>query len=305
MATDQSAAFDIAQGLAPDCFRKAPLSVRPLTPIFGAEIQGATDIQDNPAWLARTVNQLWGQYGILLFRDAPMSEARQTEFSAMFGPLEIHGRREFNSPTHPELFYVTNRRDLGLPEDGLSNDELNWHSDQSYLPRPALGSLLLAVDVPTAGGDTWFADCAAAYDRLPPVTRARIANLRAIHDHNKVTQKHGMQINAFQTTRSSRIESHPIVRTHPITQRKSLYLAETVVTHIEGLNPAESEALLAELYDAMIAPELIYCHRWRAGDSILWDNARVIHRRDAFPPDQIRFMRRTTIRPPAEVSIPF
>jgi|SRR5579883_1508258 len=305
MAAMSSIAKDEAQGLDDGFYRAPPLSVRPLTPAFGAEIAGATGIPSGQPWLAKVLNQLWCQCGILLFRDCGFSEEGEVAFSRMFGELEIHGRHEYNSKTHPELLYVTNRRDLGLPEDALSNDELEWHTDQTYLPRPALGSLLYAVEVPAVGGDTYFADCAAAYDRLSARTKERIAGLRAVHDHSKVTAQYGVKVNEFQAKRSARVESHPVVRTHPITLRKSLYLASTVVTHIDGLPAAESDALLAELYAAMTAPDLVYRHHWRPGDAVLWDNARVTHRRDGFPADQVRFMRRTTIRPPAEISIPF
>jgi len=305
MTAPASIAKDDAQGVKSGLHRAAPLSVRPLTPVFGAEVIGATAVPPDQPWLGKVLNQLWFQSGILLFRDCDFSEASEVAFSRMFGELEIHGRHEYNSKTNPELLYVTNRRDLGLPEDALNNDDLEWHTDQTYLPRPALGSLLYAVEVPAEGGDTYWADCAAAYDRLPASTKARIAGLRAVHDHNRVTAQYGVKVNEFQTKRSARIESHPVVRTHPITLRKSLYLASTVVTHIEGLPESESDALLAELYAAMTAPDLVYRHRWRPGDAVLWDNARVIHRRDRFPADSVRFMRRTTIRPPAEISIPF
>ena len=305
MAGAVSVANDDAQGLGARFYHEAPLSVRPLTPVFGSEVVGATSIMGSPAWLERVLNQLWGRYGILLFRDCNFSEPGEVAFSRMFGELEIHGRHEYNSKTNPELLYVTNRRDLGLPDDAISNSELEWHTDQSYLPRPAMGSLLYAVEVPDEGGDTYWADTAAAYDRLPEKTKARIAGLRAVHNHGRVEAQYGVKINEFQAKRSSRIESHPVVRTHPITLRKTLYLASTVVTHIEGLPAAESDALLAELYAAMTEPDLVYRHRWRPGDAVLWDNARVIHRRDGFPEDKIRFMRRTTIRPPSEISIPF
>ena len=296
---------DESQGVGDGIYRKAPLAVRPLSPVFGAEVIGATGIAGNPPWLAKVLNQLWFQHGILLFRDLDFDEAGEVAFSRMFGELEVHGRQDFNSKDNPQLLYVTNRRDLGLPADALSNDDLEWHTDQTYLPRPALGSLLFAIEVPASGGNTYWADTAAAYDRLPEATKQRIACLRAVHDHGKVTMTYGLKTDDFQRRRSTRIESHPIVRTHPITLRKSLYLAPTVVTHIEGLAEAESTALLVELTAAITNTDLVYEHRWRAGDAVLWDNARVVHRRDKFPAEQVRFMRRTTIRPPAEISIPF
>lgn len=296
---------DEFQAVEAEFYRECPLSIRPLTPIFGAEVIGATAVKGNPAWLAKVLNQLWFDYGILLFRGCDFSEAGQVEFSRMLGELEIHGRHEYNSKTQPQLLYVTNRKDLGLPADALSNDDLDWHTDQTYLPRPALGSMLYAVEVPSVGGNTFWADTRAAYDRLSASTKERIANLKAVHDRHRVTENYGTQVNEFQRKRSALVESHPVVRTHPVTLRKGLYLAPTIVTHIEGLPRAESDALLAELDRAMTGADLVYEHQWRPGDAVLWDNARVIHRRDRFSADSIRFMRRTTIRPPAEISIPF
>lgn len=293
------------QVLSDEIFRAAPISVRPLTPFFGAEVLGAEKFRDAPEWLARALNCLWMEYGVLLFRGLDFSEAEQVAFSRMFGTQEVHGRLELNSPEHPELLYLTNRKDMGLPEVATQSNELDWHSDQTYLPRPALGSFLYAVEVPPTGGDTYWADMRTAYERLPQDLKQRLEGLRAIHDYENVNKSYGGQSNAFQKSRSSLCERHPLVRTHPITLRKALYLAPRMTTMVEGLSPEESADLLGELERAATAPDLVYRHQWRAGDAVLWDNARVMHKRDRFASDIVRFMRRTTIRPPAEVSIPF
>ena len=275
--------MDEAQAVAREIFRESPIAVRPLTSGLGAEVVGATAIEGNPAWLAKILNQLWFQYGILLFRDCNFSEAEQVAFSSMFGELEVHGQHLYNSKDHPQLLFVTNRKDLGLPPEALNNGDLEWHTDQTYLPRPALGSMLYAVEVPPVGGNTYWADTRAAYDRLPDTTKQRIATLKAVHDYHHVNTRYGVKANAFQRQRSALAETHPVVRTHPVTLRKGLYLASTLVSRVEGLTETDSEALLTELYAAMTAPELVYEHQGRPGDAVLWDNARVIHRRDKFP----------------------
>jgi taurine dioxygenase len=302
---DNKSIFVDSQWLGDGLYRAPPLGIRRLTPAFGAEVTGINRIAGQPEWLKRTLNQLWFEYGVLLFRDLDFDEARQVEFSRLFGELEVHGRLELNSKAHPELIYLTNRRDLGLPEIALQTNELDWHSDQTYLPRPALGSLLYAVEVPPADGDTYWADMRTAYERLPESLRHRIDSLIAIHDYENVNKSYGGAANEFQKKRTSLIERHPLVRTHPITLRRALYLAPRMVTQIEGLSDQESAELLNQLVAATTTADLVYRHRWRAGDAILWDNARVMHRRDSFPADIARFMRRTTIRPPAEVSLPF
>lgn len=288
-----------------DILKSAPLSVRKLTGTLGAEVTGLEKFDTWPEWLGRVLNALWVEHGLLLFRGLDLSEEQQVALSSLFGDQEIGGRLELNSPEHPELMYLTNRKDLGLPEASRASNELVWHSDQSFLPRPALGSLLYAVEVPPEGGNTHWADMRTAYDRLPEDMKVRIDTLKAVHDYGQTMRLYGNKISAFQTKRSALVEEHPLVRTHPITLRKALYLSPQNTTGIVGMSEAEGRRLLAELEAAVTADDLVYRHHWRAGDAVLWDNARVIHRRDSFPADIVRFMRRTTIRPPEELSIPF
>lgn len=294
-----------AQALSDDLYRDPPFRLRKLTDAFGVEVIGLDQVKGQPEWLGRVLNTLWMEHGLLLFRDLDLSEAEQVALSSLFGEQEIAARLDINSKTHPELMYLTNRKDLGLPDASTQSNELLWHSDQTYLPRPALGSLLYAVEVPPSGGDTYWADMRTAYDRLPAATRARIDPLRAVHDYNRAMKLYGNTPNEFQKARTSLVEVHPLVRTHPITLRKGLYISPQNTTGIEGLDETEGVALLAELEACVTAPDLVYRHHWRAGDALVWDNARVMHRRDAFPADMVRFMRRTTIRPPAELSVPF
>lgn len=292
------------QALLDSIYRDAPLSLRPLTPAFGVEVCGVK-ANETPEWLRRTLLQLWGDYGVLLFRGMDFDEAAQVAFSEMFGESEIHGQVAMNSKTHPQLLYLTNRKDLGLPEHTVMSSELEWHSDQIYLPRPALGSLLYAVQVPDEGGDTYWADLRTAYDRLPEATKRRIEGLRLVVDYSITMKSGNSRATEVQNQRSALIHRHPLVRTHPITLRKALYLSPQTTSHIEGVSAEESRELLAELTEAVLQPDLVYRHKWRVGDALVWDNARVIHKRDSFPADQPRFMKRTTIRTPAEVSIPF
>jgi taurine dioxygenase len=295
------AAQEISDGL----YRTAPLRLRKLTDAFGMEVIGLNEIKGQPAWLGRVLNTLWMEHGLLLFRDLDLGEAEQVALSSLFGEQEIAGRLDINSKAHPELMYLTNRKDLGLPDASTQSNELFWHSDQTYVPRPALGSLLYAVEVPPSGGDTYWADMRTAYDRLPAPTKARIDPLRALHDYTRAMKLYGNTPNEFQKQRSALVEVHPLVRTHPITLRKGLYISPQNTTGVEGMPEAEAAALLAELEACTTVPDLVYRHHWRPGDAVLWDNARVMHRRDGFPADRVRFMRRTTIRPPAELSIPF
>lgn len=289
------------QAILDHIHRRPPLQVRPLTPTVGVEVIGADAVTGTPEWLRLCLRQLWGEHGVLLFRGMDFDEKRQVAFSGMFGEHEVHDQVDCNSKEHPELTYLTNRTDLGLPDYATSATELGWHSDQIYLPRPALGALIYAVQVPDHGGDTCWADMRTAYDRLPQATKRRIEGLEAVADYSLVFKTEEARANP----RHKIVQHHPLVRTHPITLRKALYLSPETTSHIQGLSRAESDELMAELIEATLQPDLVYRHQWRAGDAVLWDNARVMHRRDHFEAGVPRFMKRTTIRPPVETSIPF
>lgn len=302
MQTEVEVRNDDPQALVEGLYSQTPLTTRPLTPTFGLEVVGVNEIEGTPDWLRRTLRQLWGDEGVLLFRGMEFDEATQVAFSRMFGKLEVHGQVELNSKAHPELLYLTNRNDFGRP---VPSTELDWHSDQVYMPRPALGSLLYAVEIPEEGGDTYWADMRTAYDRLPEATKRRIDGLRVVFDYSITMRSGNSQASEVQKKRSALIERHPLVRTHPITLRKALYISPQTTSHIDGVSKEESDELLAELLEATLQPDLVYRHKWQLGDALVWDNARVMHRRDPFPADQMRFMKRTTISAPAAVSIPF
>lgn len=282
------------------------ISTRPLTDTnFGVEVIGATKFLDKPEAIDKTLNYLWAKHQVLLFRDCNFSEADQVAFSAIFGFNEIHGRIEFNSKEHPELIYVTNRKTPdGKPMGALSNNEAGWHFDQSYLPLPAIGSMLYAVEVPSSGGDTWFSDLYGAYDALPEELKRRVEGLKAEHDYDKFNKAYHVPANEFQKNRTRLTEIHPVIRTHPVTLRKAIYVAPAVTTKIVGISEQESSEILEQLFEIQVRPEFVYRHHWRPGDAVLWDNACTLHRRDPFQDNEIRFMRRTTVRAADAMSVP-
>ena len=280
------------------------LATRSLSATFGAEILDFQLTGDPGGADIIAIRELWAEHKLLLFRNQSFKEAALVGFSRKFGDLEIHVREEYLSPEHPEILYVSNIERNGRRIGILSDNEVGWHYDQIYLPKPAVGSLLMADTLPPAGGNTEFADMCAAWDALPEATRSKLNDCLANQSYEAFNQAYSVPTNNKQKARSPDIH-HPIVRTHPITGRKALYLCPGMTTAIVGWDPVESEEMLAFLFEWTTKSEFVYSHAWQPGDALMWDNACTMHRRDPFDPQHDRLMKRTTILPPAELAVPF
>ncbi|MDA9710990.1 TauD/TfdA family dioxygenase [Luminiphilus sp.] len=279
-------------------------ATRSLSTTFGAEVL-EFQLTENP--LSEdivAIRELWAEHKLLLFRNQSFNEAGLVGFSRHFGDLEIHVREEYLSQEHPEILYVSNIERNGRRIGILSDNEVGWHYDQIYLPKPAVGSLLMADTLPPEGGNTEFADMCAAWDALPEKTKIRLDGALANQSYEAFNQAYSVPTNNKQKARSPDIH-HPIARTHPVTGRKALYLCPGMTTEIVGWDLAESEEMLAFLFDWTTKPEFVYSHAWQPGDALMWDNACTMHRRDPFDPQHDRLMKRTTILPPADLAVPF
>lgn len=277
---------------------------RTLSQTFGAEIANVVIASDTPKEITNQVKTLWGAHKLLLFRGQSVSEKALVDFSAQFGPLEIHVRTEYLSPENPEILYVSNKIVDGRPIGILSDNEVGWHYDQIYLPKPAVGSLLCAVELPPAGGNTYFADMAAAFEALPKEMQQKLDGKKATQSYEAFNQAYSVPTNQEQKKRSPDIDQ-PLIRTHPVTGIKSLYLCPGMTTKIVGMEPQESKETLAFLFEWTVRPEFVYEHEWQEGDCLLWDNACTMHRRDPFDQSHQRLMKRTTILPPPDLAVPF
>lgn len=277
---------------------------RKLAKTFGAEIEGISVVAEPTAESIAEAKALWAEHKLLLFRGQDVSEEDLVGFSRQFGDLEIHVRTEYLSPQHPEILYVSNMKKDGKLVGILSDTEVGWHYDQIYLPRPAVGSLLAAHTLPSKRGNTEFADMAAAYAALPEDIKQKLEGKKATQPYEAFNRAYSVPTNDSQKRRSPDIDQ-PIVRTHPITGIKALYLCPGMTTRIVGLNEAESEEMLDYLFEWTVRPEFVYSHEWQAGDCLMWDNACTMHRRDPFDQNEERLMKRTTILPPAELAVPF
>ena len=279
------------------------LDSKTLGETFGAEVPGFLITEDTTDQDIGVIKDLWARHKLLLFRGQSIDEATLVKFSQFFGDLEIHVRTEYLSPDHPEILYVSNIQKDGRKVGILADTEVGWHYDQIYLPKPAVGSLLVAHTLPPAGGNTEFADMTTAYAELPEDIKQQLDGARAVQSYEAFNRAYSVPTNDDQKKRSPDIE-HPIVRTHPITGEKALYLCPGMTTEIVGWDPEVSRAMLDYLFDWTMQPRYVYSHRWQPGDALLWDNACTMHRRDPFDQNHQRLMKRTTILPPEELVIP-
>lgn len=283
---------------------QSPLKTRPLSSGFGAEVSGIDLSKDISAMDQMVIRELWAKHQLLLFRGQLLGEADLVRTSRYIGDLEIHIRREYLSEENPEILLVSNIKKDGRPVGILSDTEVGWHYDQIYLPRPAVGSMLMAVKLPATGGQTSFADMTAAFEALPDDVKSKIDGAKAVQSYEAFNAQFSVATNKTQKKLSPDIEQ-PLVRTHPISGRKALYICPGMTTQIVGMNANESTDMLDYLFDWSVRPEFVYTHNWQMGDVLLWDNASTMHRREPFDGNDERLMKRTTILPPEDLAVPF
>jgi taurine dioxygenase len=283
----------------------AAIRVVPTGGGVGAELRGL-DLRDLDEAAFAALHRAWIAHAVLLVRGQELTDDDLIAFSRRFGDLDLApvqetGRRVVAG--HPEIYVVSNVMRDGVPIGSLGAGEAVWHTDMSYLPEPPKASLLYALEIPPAGGDTWFCDMYAALARLPADLRARAAGLCVKHDGTYNSGGYVRQgVTATDDPRSSPGTVHPLVCRHPESGREMLYLGRRRNAYLVGLDLADSEALLDALWAGIDDPAIAYAHRWRVGDLVLWDNRCTMHRRDAFDPAARRIMHRTQVQgvaPPA------
>ena len=280
------------------------LTISRLKESFAAEVSGIRLTPDMDDATFGAVKKAWADHELLLFRGQDLSEEDLVSFSRRFGKLEIHVRKEWLTTPHPEVLVLTNMKKDGKPMGGLSNDEITWHYDQIYLPRPAVGSLLYSVIIPPEGGSTYFADMTAVYAALPQRLKNIVDGCLAVQSYAHFNARHDIKTAEIIRKKTPDI-THPAVRTHPITGRKALYICPGMTTELKGVDPDVSRRTLDELFEISTQDEFVYRHDWQLGDALLWDNACTMHRRDTFDNSHDRLMHRTTILPPDELAAPF
>ncbi len=277
------------------------LTARPIGPTFGAEVSGMPIHGDVTPELLTQFIAFLHRYRVLIVPAANVAPADLVAFSRRFGPLEIHSRFDSTLPDHREVFCVGNVERDGM-KASFSRGVEQWHSDSSYRELPSDASLFYGEIVPPEGADTMFADATAAWRTLEPGLKRRIEGLRAVHSLETLRQwglVHNPEHRGRTTT--SVIDafpavSQPLVREHPATGAKSLFVCPAVISHIEGLTQMESDTLIETLIAHITQPRFVYVHHWHQGDLVMWDNRAVLHTASLFDHTKYqRLMYRTTV----------
>jgi taurine dioxygenase len=276
------------------------LAMKPLSEALGVEIVGIDLRQELTAATIADILDAWQQYLVLVFRDQQLSEDEQIRFARHFGVLEKRrrpsaARNEAAKIKFPELtMLVSNIRENGKLIGSLPDGEMHFHSDFCYLENPAKGTFLYAIEVPSQGGDTLFLNMYKAYESLPAALKARIEGRKAVNAY--LYESPTREINGAKLDLSIAPHfAHPIVRTHPETRRKALYVNRLMTWSVEDMDEGEGSALLQELFGHIEQDEFIYAHRWRVGDLVLWDNRCTLHARTDFSNKERRLLRRNVV----------
>jgi len=275
----------------------ADLRIKPLTRALGAalpEVDLSAGI-DQAAFDA--VYHALLRYQVLLFGPLDLPPGRQVEFARRFGEVQVHVMNQYHADAYPELYRLSNLDERGEPS-GKHPDKgtLAWHTDGSWQRRTGHVTIIYGEVVPEQGGETHFCDMYGAYERLSPVWKERIAGLRAVHNLDfSRTRRHGEQPMTAEQRAAVPPVDQPIVRTHPDTGRKCLYLGDHA-EYIQGMEYDEGRALIDELNTLAVHPDLTYEHRWVPGQLIVWDNRCVMHRATEYDPaTERRVVRRCTV----------
>ncbi len=275
----------------------ATIGVEPMAEGFGACITGLSLSQPLPAAALAELKIAWARHSVLFFPEQPMSHAQLEAFTLQMGGFG-HDPYIVPMPGHPNILEL--RREA---TETATNFGAAWHSDWSFQERPPAGTLLHAKVVPPVGGDTLFADAYRAYESLSPPLQQWLCTLRTVHSATRSYGSKGVYADAsaqramqFRTGADAETTwQHPLVRTHPVTGRKALYVNPVYTLAIDGLNAKESALILGHLFELIVQPQFIYRHRWQPDMLTMWDNRCTLHNAEGGYDGHLRLMHRCTI----------
>lgn len=250
------------------------IEVRRLAYALGAEVRGVDPTRALPPGVVSQIRAAWLEHLVLVFPRMEMSIEQHVAFSRCFGEVELHPIPAARHPAHPEVMVVTNQPSEDGTPSVTAETGRQWHSDGAFTLRPPTGSLLHCRAIPEVGGDTWFTSMYMAYDTLSPTMQDIVGRLQVVNSLAKQTRTRDPNQDVRKELPAV---IQPMVRVHPETGRRALYLNETVTTHIHGMTAAESEGLLRFLFGHSVKAEFTYRHRWRPFDLVLWDNRCTMH----------------------------
>ena len=277
------------------------ISIEKLSPSVGARVEGIDLSGPVSAETVQELERALAANGVLIFPGQDLTPGQHIAFSRQFGCLEQHVVSRALLDGHPEIYVISNVVEDGKPR-GRAYAGNYWHSDLSYMPMPSMGSIMYALQIPKIGGDTLFANMYLAYETLSTGMRRTLERLKAVHSFGHADKqyfsKRGAQAALTEAEkRQTPPVEHPVVRTHPVSGRKALFVNRGFTSSFVDMTEDESQPLLEYLFEHSIQPAFVYRHRWQVNDVVFWDNRCTIHHaiRD-YGEDSPRHMHRTTIR---------
>jgi taurine dioxygenase len=286
------------------------IAVLPFEAGLGADIRGVDIRRPLSQFEREAIRSAWLNHLVLRFRGQPMTDEKHLDFTRQFGELECtpaaliekqYGvKTEYEGRRHEiplEITVISNIIEDGKAIGGLGYGEAFWHTDSSFVEVPPAASLLRSLEIPPEGGATYFLNMYSAYETLPDDIKERIAGMRVIHaaTHSSGGKAHKGFETVFDLTQVPGARQ-PLVRTHPETGRKALFLGRRINSYIVGLRAEESERLLDFLWEHTTQEKFTWRQDWRVGDLVWWDNRCAMHRRDAFDPATRRLMHRSQLK---------
>jgi alpha-ketoglutarate-dependent taurine dioxygenase len=277
------------------------ITVRPLSPALGAEVRGIDMRKPLDADTRRELMDAWMKYLVLVFPGQHITDAEHVQFTRNIGEPEIFHQNIIKSKSVREIFRVSNVDEEGklMPITDPTVRQLSlaqyWHTDSSYRTIPCMGALLHGIEVSRTGGETQFTNLYKVYEALPESLKKRVEGRRARHNFEHMQKLQTLKPLTDEERAAMPPVWHPMVRVHPITGRKSLYISPIYNDEVEGVSADEAQKLIAELAEFAGRPEFVYSHRWETDDVVMWDNRCTLHQVTAFDPSERRVMHRTTI----------
>ena len=285
----------------------AGLQIRKLHPSLGAEVRGVDFNHPLSEATVAAVKQAWADHLVLVFPGQQVTDEQHVAVTRYFGEPEVFHQDIIKSKRVREIFRVANTDDEGriMPPSHPTMRQLSgaqkWHTDSSYRQRPSIGSLLHGIEVSRTGGITCFTNMYAVYEALPEHLKAKVHGRRARHDFGMLARELGARQPTEAERKSMPAVWQPMVRIHPVTGRKSLFISPIYNDAIEGMDDTEAVALIRELTEFAEQKQFVYEHRWETDDILMWDNRCTMHYVTPYDPTERRVMHRTTIAGDAEV----
>jgi alpha-ketoglutarate-dependent taurine dioxygenase len=277
------------------------ITVDPLHPVIGAEVRGVDLREPMDPETFQEVHDAWMEHLVLVFPDQRITDEQHVAFTRFFGEPEIFHQSIIRSRAVKEIFRVSNVDDDGalMPPSHPTVQQVSlaqlWHTDSSYRSMPCVGSLLHGVEISRTGGETQFINMYTVYDELPDGLRRQVEGRRARHDFGNLHRLRDLKPLTEAEKAAMPPAWQPLVRRHPVTDRKSLYISPIYNDAVEGLTEAEAHWLIQDLTDFAAQPRFMYKHRWSPDDVLMWDNRCTIHAVTPHDPTERRVMHRTTI----------